>query len=238
MADELNPSDATPADSSLVPVEPKKWNFSESKGGKKRMNPVLFFPPKILDEVNKAIDDGWRSPHIYNILKDRWSQDLKKIPCIMTIGRYITWYEDQQKMESGDTIGEIQQNTRDIQKGLETVLDPKVTTMDKKQILELLIRKCGDRIRTLERWQKTTISPAFENCLVRYFAEVRALIETLAKLNHELQPDNQVIVNVVESRIQPIFMAFYNVIKQLCPDQIEKAKYLLKEEMRRISPQS
>lgn len=202
--------------------------------GLKRKNPVLFFPPKILDDINKAIDEGWKSPHLHHLLSSKWAGELKKVPCRVTLDRYLRWYLSQKKSnEDGEGLNQIQDSTKDIQRGLEKILDPMIPLLDKKQILELLVRKCGDRIRTLEKWQKTTISPAFESCLIRYFSEVRSLVETLAKLNNELQPDQQVIVNVVDAKIQPLFAAFYAVIKQIAPEKIEMAKILLKEEIQR-----
>lgn len=203
---------------------------------KKRMNPVLFFPPVVLADINAAIDEGWRAPHIRNVLLQKWSNQVKRVPCIVTIDKYLHWYIDQKKEEKQNEISDIQDSAKEIQKGLERVLDPKITIMDKRVILEVLVRKCGERIKTLERWQRTTISPAFESCLVRYIAEVRALIETLAKLNNELQPDQQIILNVIDTKIPPIFTAFYNVIAEIAPDKIDFAKLRLREELKRVLP--
>ena len=212
---------------SVPPPEPDK-PFTR----KKRIHTLMDMPNYVLDDINKIIDDGWKSPRIWNMLKAKYGNELKKIPCRVTIDRYIRWYEGQKAGVPDAELGLIQ-DTKAIQEGLATVLDPNTPVMDKKAVLEALVRKCGDRITTLEKWQRTTISPQFENCLVRYFAEIRALVETLAKLNNELAPDQSMVVNIVDSQIPPIFQAFYNVLKDVCPEKLEYIKMRVKEELRR-----
>jgi len=214
-----------PEDShSLVPMRPK------------RMNPLLFYPPHVLNDINRAIDEGWKGGHVYHLLSSKWNKDIPKLPAKNTVHRYVKWYLNQKGTdEDSVAIKSIESASVELEKGIQKLLDPQRPISDKKEVLELLIRKCVQRIRVLEKWQRTTISPAFEGCLVRYFSEIRSLIEIIAKLNSELSGDNSVIINIIDSRIQSIIQAFYNVIKAVVPDKIEVIRAKLKEEMRRLN---
>lgn len=199
----------------------------------KRKNPVFFFPPAVLDAVNREIDEGWKGPHIHHMVRAKYAHMVEKVPSRPTFDKYVKWYLEQKREEGKETTGELVQSSNEIQRGLEKLLDPALPVLDKKAMLEALVRKCAQRIQVLERWQKTTISPQFENALKGYLAEVRNLIETLAKLDHELQPDKSIIFNVVDSKIQPLMQAFYTVLKEVAPTKIEYAKMKLKDEIRK-----
>ena len=126
----------------------------------KRQSPLLFFPPHILNDVNKEIDAGWGCSHIWHVLDSKWKNELKRVPCKITIDRYIKWYlNDKNKDEEDEKLAivDLQSGSKEIQVNLEKVVDPTIPLSNKKELLEMLVRKCIQRIKTLERWQKTRI---------------------------------------------------------------------------------
>lgn len=237
-----NNEDAEPTDEEIrgcEPTEAEESDDCDEVSGKFR-NKMLYLPTEVITQVNEAIDRGWRSGHIHSLLRTRFVDKIKESPSRSTVEKYVKWYlinkekmakeEQSQDLEVQLLSGEV----KELQTGLTQLADDKTPAFDKQRMLELLVQKSVRRIGTIERWQKTNLNPAMENCMIRYFAEIRSLIEILAKLNNEIKPDQEIIVNIIDSKIQPMVMSFYKVIQIIAPDKVEIAKALLKDEMKKL----
>jgi hypothetical protein len=203
-------------------------------------NKLLYLPSDVLTQVNEAIERGWRSGHIHSLLRTRFVDKIKESPSRSTVEKYVKWYlanKDKAAKEEQSQDLEVQllnSEVTELKTGIDHLADDKTPLFDKHRMLELLVQKSVRRISTIERWQKTNLNPAMENCMIRYFGEIRNLIEILAKLNNEIKPDKEIIVNIIDSKIQPMVMSFYKVIQIIAPDKIEVAKALLKDEMKKM----
>lgn len=208
---------------------------------KKFRNRLLYLPEDVLRDVNENIKEGWRSGHIWSILNTKWKSKVPDCPSRMTVEKYVVWYQNILDSEkSADKLDEeaeakiLNGDIEEFETSMSQVSSDKVPLSDKRKILELLVNKSMVRIKALERWQKVNLQPALENCIIRYFSEVRSLVEILAKIDNDLPQDQSVIVNIIDSKIQPLVQSFYRVIQQIAPEKVELAKSLLKDELKRL----
>lgn len=197
-----------------------------------KRNPFSLLPADVINELNANIEAGYSINHIKTLMETKF-KDIKW-PSYVTFQKYIDNYRFSKFNK--ESIDAIKTDTEELEKELIKFSSPDLSFDDKKKLLELLIRKSVVRIQTIERWQIASLSPQLEGVLIRYLSEIRALIETLAKLNNELQPDQSVIINIIDSKVQPILQAFHRVLSIIAPDKIEEAKLLLKEEIRKLIP--
>lgn len=214
--------------------------YTYKNASTKFRNPILKYPSEIQGDINRLILRGAKAPTIKQHIETQWKDKLDKIPTINTIQKYILLFHEDKKPEEKQELVKIENEIKDldnyateIEKTLSRVTDPKIPISDKKFILDLLLKKCIQRVQSLEKFQKMSFSSNFESVIIRYFTEIRTLIETMAKLSNELSSENNVIVNIIDDRIQPVFQAFYNIILEIAPDRIEYVKIRLREELNR-----
>jgi len=175
-------------------------------------NKILLFPKAILKEVNTYIDNGYRATRIKKVLTDRYTGKLE-VPSNPTIKKYITWYLENTALtptnivESADSA--LTNTKNEIQEA------NSLTGNTRQQILENLINRINVRLSKLENLSLADSSAALEHVVVSYMAEIRKTVETLLKLSGELNDDDKIVINIIESEMGKFFKAVADVVKDV-----------------------
>lgn len=193
MTDDINepePEEQEPIEAEIVPNEQKEQPVST------RMPSVLStLPPELLEELNTRLSSGEK---VKAVREDM----IKKYPAVepLKVG-YQTWLNHFKKLHGGKPK-EVEDGTvakkemvsslptsEEIQKAVSKVIDPSIALEDKQAILAALYAKEMQRLELLEAKQKNYIDKDIELLMLGYVKEVRALLETVSKLQEVLHKD-------------------------------------------------
>jgi len=207
-------------------------------------NILLLFPPHILKEVNRLVDDGVGSVNIRKVIMDRYRGNLK-IPGHDTIQRYIDWYRDKRSSPQPEVetetnivpvlptgIESVKEELATIKSTTKSVLTNKLLSFEnRKIILEDLVTLCYQRMKLIEE-HLTNEGPSqvYEGLLGSYIRECRGTVETLAKIAGEMKGGSETIFkNLVDQYLSQIVLVFMQcVIEIYGNDKIEPLKERIK----------
>lgn len=202
---------------------------------------ILSLPPVVLSDIHYNINIGWRSKYIHSILREKYGSDQTiKIPSIASLARYIPHYLQQVKADKPEVIQEsvlIDTINKDISTVKQVTNDNSSSKIDKRLILEGVIRKAVDRISSVELFQKGRTSPNLESNIARYLSVLKDAVETLAKYEGEMPSDDAVIVNIVDNNVQSLLRIFHKLILELTPDKAPEFQARLKQEIEQLKRQ-
>lgn len=207
---------------------------SPPKYGLKSFKCISDLPAGIQEDINSLIDEGWRSRHIKSTIDERHGNKGHKLPSMGSLARYIIYYLEAQTGQ--DTTKQKEQElvyglNEDMTKLKEITANPDLLKIDKRQILEGVIRKAIDRIQEVERIQKGRSTASNESSIAKYLGVLKDAIETLAKYEGEMPADDAVIVNIVDTNVQTLLRIFHKVIQELAPEKTKEFQSRLKEEL-------
>jgi hypothetical protein len=204
---------------------------------------ILLLPKKLLMQINQLIDDGKKEWAIENFIKANYKGTLG-IPTPPTIGTYIDWYEAKKKVALA--TGTVIEPTRtemafseeavveDIKKEHQSILDNETDISNKKDLLERLIKKCIQRMKSIETLQEmegTTAS--LEAVINHYLAEMHKMVQTQLKLSGELaEESNKQIMDVVNKNLYQLVQLFFSTVANIAPEKAEAIKTKFYEELK------
>lgn len=204
------------------------------KYGLKSFKCISDLPPKVQEDINALIEEGWRSRHIKSTIDERHGNKGLKLPSMGSLARYIISYLDEKSLH--DTGKKKEQELvygldEDMTKLQEITNNPDSLKIDKRQVLEGVIRKAIDRIQEVERIQKGRSNASHESSIAKYLGVLKDAIETLAKYEGEMPADDAIIVNIVDTNVQTLLRIFHKIIQELAPEKTKEFQTRLKEEI-------
>lgn len=196
---------------------------------------ILLLPKKLLFQINQMIDDGNKEWAIENFIKQNYKGTLG-CPTPPTIGVYIDWYEAKKQMSiasgkviepSSTEIAIVEKSEIEgIDKARQAILNSNTDISNKKQLLELLIRKCIERMKHVEQLQEmegTTAS--LEAVLGHYVREMHNLVQTQLKLSGELaEESNEQLMDVVNQNLYRLIQTVFVSINSIAPEKADLLK--------------
>lgn len=182
---------------------------------------VFRLPKNIISEINDYIERGYRAKAICTLLLKY--KDKHDIPNFQTFSKYVKWYDLQkQKKPEAQLKQIIQQDASGIKNQVDSI--DSYAGKDKKEILEDLVVRMDRRMRLIEETIKSSPDFQFDRVFTTYMREVRAVLETLAKLTGELKDEKTQIINIVRNEMDFTFQWFVDITNELVP---EKSKMIL-----------
>jgi len=204
---------------------------------------VLLLPRKLLFQINQMIEDGRREWAIEGFLKREYHGTLG-VPTPPTISVYIDYYLAKKKFQqekgiintpSSTEIAILEgQEVENIEKEHHIILDQTTSVEDKKKLLELLIKKCIQRIKKVESLQEVEgVTASLEAVIGSYLREVHSIVSTQLKLSGELQSEqNEVIGQLVNRNLYQLVAIIFQVITTLIPEKSEEIKNKVFEKLK------
>jgi hypothetical protein len=229
MTDET-PQPEKPIDAEVVPTSPEPAFVSNTADAttvpNKMPSKLSLLPPEIIEEMDSRLKSN---ESVKGVREDM----IKKYPNVegLKVG-YLTWMKRARKLNGGSQK-EIKEGVvvkkemvaalptaEDIQAAVSTVLNPSVDLKDKEAVLTALYAKEMQRLAILEAKQKTFIDPNIEMLMLGYVKEVRALLETVTKLQEVLQKDlTTQFRGEIDELIRVILSTVYAAYKSVHKDE-------------------
>ena len=202
---------------------------------------VLLLPKKILMLVNQAIEDGAKEWRLENVIKQNYKGTLG-VPTPPTLRVYRDWYIAKKEISQQQGKALVPTRTAmslmekeevsEIAKEHQTILDSNTDISNKKELLEKLIRKCIQRMRSVESVQDMEgMTASLEAVVGHYIRETHNLVTTQLKLAGELQDEtNEVIAKLVNQNLYSLILLMFDAVKEVRPEMVEpiKAKFFEK----------
>jgi len=194
MTDEIPNPENQPIEAEIVPP-PTEEQKEPSNVPSRQPSVLSTLPPEIVEEIDTRLKSG---ESIKFIREDM----IQKYPTVerLKVG-YLTWRKRATKLNGGSQK-EIKEGTvvkkemvaalptaEDIQTAVSKVIDINTSLEDKQAILNALYAKEMQRLTILESKQQNFINPDLEVLILGYVKEIRALLETVSKLQEVLQKD-------------------------------------------------
>jgi len=198
-----------------IKEEVKEVIKEETPKKQRRISKLRLLPKPLLKEINDAIDKGAGATVLRTLIKERYKGDLK-VDSNFIIRKYIEDYKTETKNKvKEEVITPEVLPSRVTEEDSLSKLTSKWDWSDKKNILQELGNWCKERVSNLR--EEEELSPGQESSLVKYFSEIRAIVETLSKLSGELDSggDKQVIINLVTQETSTILNLVQAAIKEV-----------------------
>jgi len=225
MTDEnQKPEEPIEAEVVPTPVPPKHLSMKVGR--------LDLLPPELKEEMDTRILSG-------EALTTLREDMIKKYPSVEELKvSYLTWAKRARKLKGG-TQKELKDGTvvkkemvaalptaEDIQKTVSKVIDPAVSLEDKQAVLAALYAKEMQRLTILESKQQSFINPDLEMLMLGYVKEIRALLETVSKLQETLQKDTlSAFKGELDELIRTILTTVYASYRLEHPDVDPTSKF-------------
>jgi len=199
---------------------------------------MLLLPKKLLLEINQMIDEGKREWAVEGFIRKNYKGSLG-VPTAPTIGVYIDWYEARKKIQPNIALTQtslsIIENAEviDIDREHQAILDKDTDITNKQELLERLIKKCIQRMKSIENVQEVEgVTASLEAVVGHYLREVHSLVQTQLKLSGELQEEtNDHISKLIGENLYLIIQVMFRVLQKITPDKVEEIKKEFFEEI-------
>lgn len=204
---------------------------------------IFLLPKKLLVQIQQMADDGHKEWAIENFIKENYKGSLG-VPTPPTIGTWLDWYEAKKRIakETGKQIeatrtemaivaeGEIE----DISKEYKAILNSETDITNKKDLLERLIKKCIQRMQSIETVQEMEgVTASLEAVIGHYLREIHSMVQTQLKLSGELAEESNVhIMEIVNQNMYKLVQLFFMVVTNVAPEKVEIIKQKFYEELK------
>jgi len=215
-------------------------------------NVLLLFPPQLMRECHKLIEEGMGSINLRKVLVDRYHGKELKVPGYDTIQRYIDWYKEN-KMKSAvqpavnsivlqsdptlpfatDTLKKEIANVKSSTKSI--LANKKLSFENRKEMLENLVKLCNERMLIIEDYlTQEGPSQVYEGLLGSYVRESRSTIESLAKIAGDMKGDNTTeLKSMVGQYLSQLIMLFIRSVTEVYgSEKIELLKDRIKTRLK------
>lgn len=201
-----------------IKPKPKKKGGCPPKGTK-RLNALNLLPLHIRVEINSLIDKGAGNKDVLRVINDRYTGDMESVRSLWTIKEYIKEYKagkTTQPPTQASVLGPNNQNSELPTLNADEIFGAKnIDLTNKKAALEYLGKWCNARAMRLSN--VSDLDSRGEATLVKYFSEMREVIETMSKLSGELSEndDKQIVIKYVNENIYSILSIVAKTVREV-----------------------
>ena len=199
------------------------------------INKIITFPDETRESIDKLIMQGVGSRQILAYLKSNHPKIKISQP---TVDKYIKIFKTGTDSHSLTEIAEIEEkDLAVIQKEVEDV--DMVYATDKPAYIDTLIYKVNQKLIMLDRhdriWGRLDLRK--ESVYKGYIELAMKLSESKAKLEGELQGDNNIVVNILNSSMGNMTKIVFDTAKQVCPEKLLEFKEVFKKKFSETNKQ-
>lgn len=182
-------------------------------------NKIFAFPKKLREDIDKLILEGQGISVVRDYIKNNAKDQKVSVPTIRAYRDMILKGTSQIVATDQDIIG-MERELADIQKEQEMLESSYIS--DKSAYIDALSFKVSKKLAMFERLDMThhNLDLKKERVYQTYINIARELVETKAKLSGEISSDNNLVVTIVQNRMDGFNKLVLETLKEVCPDKI------------------